>query len=115
MLRSNFSDSKMVLVFDSIDVLSSSSSSKNDELENHLNKVGYMSKEELLALPRIVEKDGTMNVINKPGWIWFNPFDFSNLLEMKWFSFIFLFAIIYVITFIMAPCFLASSSSSLPA
>ena len=90
----------MVLVFDSIDVLSSSSSSKNAELENHLNKVGYMSKEELLALPRIVEKDGTMNVINKPGWIWINPFDFSNLLEMKWFSFILLFAIIYAITFI---------------
>ena len=53
-----------------------------------------MSKAELLALPRIVEKDGTMSVINKPGWIWF------NLLEMKWFSFILLFAIIYAITFI---------------
>ena len=48
----------------------------------------------ICPLARIVEKDGTMSVINKPGWIWF------NLLEMKWFSFILLFAIIYAITFI---------------
>ena len=59
-----------------------------------------MSKEELMSLPRVVEKDGTMNMINKPGWIWFNPFDFSNLLEMKWFSFILIFAILYGVTFI---------------
>ena len=60
-----------------------------------------MSKEESLALARIIEKVGTMNVIiNKPGWIWFTPFDFSILLEMKWFSFILLFAFIYAITFL---------------
>ena len=90
----------MVLVFDSVDVDSSSSNiSKHEELEKHLDKVGEMSKEELMSLPRVVEKDGTMNMINKPGWIWFNPFDFSNLLEMKWFSFILIFAILYVNTY----------------
>merc|ERR1712001_471940 len=94
----------MVLTYNSVDVFSSSSScatAKNEVLENHLDRVAKMAKEDLISLPeRIVEKDGTMNIINKPGWIWFNPFDFSNLLEMKWFSFILIFAIIYGVTFI---------------
>ena len=94
----------MVLVYDSVDVYSNSlapaDSSKNDILEDHMNKVGGMSEEAFISMPRIVEKDGTLNVINKPGWVWFNPFDFSNLLEMKWFSFILLFAFIYATTFI---------------
>ena len=94
----------MVVVCNAVDSSSSSPSgvSNHDVLVNQLDMVSKMKKNKLLALPeRIVEKDGTMNMINKPGWIWFNPFDFSNLLEMKWFSFLFIFALIYLISFLV--------------
>jgi len=93
----------MVVVSNAVNNSASSSSnvSNHDVLVTQLDKVSKMKKDKWLTLPeRIVEKDGTMNMINKPSWIWFNPFDFSNLLEMKWFSFLFIFALIYLISFL---------------
>merc|ERR1719233_655083 len=95
----------MVVVSNADNNSASSSSSSNvsnhDVLVTQLDKVSKMKKDKRLTLPeRIVEKDGTMNMINKPSWIWSNPFDFSNLLEMKWFSFLFIFALIYLISFL---------------
>ena len=94
----------MVVVNNDVDNSSSCPSgvSNHEVLVSQLHKVSKMKKEKLLTLPeRIVEKDGTMNMINKPGWIWFNPFDYSNLLQMKWFSFLFIFALLYFITFLI--------------
>merc|ERR1712126_789179 len=50
-------------------------------------------------LPRIVEKDGTVNVVNKPKRRWFVMFDYSLLLRIQWVSFICLSVVAFIASY----------------
>ena len=93
----------MDLVYESFDVVPQNESkrgSKQEKLEEHFRTIDNLDEENLQQLSRIIEKDGSLNVIKKPaGWIWFNLFDFTTLLDMSWVSFIFIFGIIYGVSF----------------
>ena len=85
----------MVLTYDSVDAQSAISSK---ELEDNLEELSK-HPEDYLELDRVVEKDGRVNILTKPNWSLFNPLDFSNLVEMRWASFILISASVYLISF----------------
>ena len=85
----------MDLTTDSVDVQSTIS---NKEFDEHLANL-YNQPKEYLDLERLVEKNGKVNVLTKPGWRLFNPFDLFNLMEMGWVSFLLLSASAFFITF----------------
>ena len=72
---------------------------ENVELSQHLAEAQKTSKTVIDKLDRLVSKDGKLNVLRYPVWNWFNPFSFSNLIGMQWFSFNLCFAIMFGITF----------------
>ena len=64
----------MDLTPDSVDV---QSTIYNKEFDEHLENI-YKQPKEYLDLERLVEKNGKVNVLTKPGWRLFNPFDLGR-------------------------------------
>jgi hypothetical protein len=85
----------MDLTYGSVDAQSAIA---NKDFDDHLEKLSK-HPEDYLKLERLVEKNGKINILTKPSWRVFNPFDFSNLIEMGWASFLFLSASAYFISF----------------
>ena len=75
-----------------------------DERESSIESgLSELKEEEFEKLPRIVEKDGTVNVVNKPKGRWFEMYDYSLLLRIQWVSFI----VISVLAFVLSYAFFA--------
>ena len=84
--------------------LNSVNLASRDETENSIeSRLSELDKEEFEKLPRIVEKDGTVNVVNKSKGKWFEMNDYSLLLRIQWVSFI----VVSVVTFVASYTFFA--------
>ena len=66
------------------------------EIERSLNN---LTQNQFLKHDRIVEKDGTINVKNKPKNSWSQLYDYNILLQMQWVSFIVLSVVVFMCSF----------------